>query len=409
MDKEKLWTKMFVSTSIVHFSLFLSMYLLIVTMASYAINVYDANTGMAGLVSSIFIIGVLLGRLYGGNKIEIIGKKKLLLIGNTVYVIMAFFYFLPLDIYTLMFIRILQGVGTGLATTATATIVSQIIPDSRKGEGIGYFSISVILSAAIGPLIGVFLINQFNFESIFIFSLVVGVIAIFLSNTIEEPSFEKVEITLDFKNKKNNTFRFSNYFESNAIPISMIVLIVAFSYSGLLSFVTTYSSEIQIVEAGGYYFLVYAFAVLLTRPFSGKLFDLKGTNSVVYPSLIFFTIGMLVISQATTSFIFLLGAVFIGIGYGNFQSSTQALAIKVTPIERIGLANSTYFIFLDLALGIGPLIIGVFIPIIGFRGLYLCLSIIILLGLTIYYFMHGRRDRKILGLVNKGEFNSLYK
>src|SRR5699024_6824199 len=105
---------MFVSTSIVHFSLFLSMYLLIVTMASYAIYVYDANTSMAGLVSSIFIIGVLLGRLYGGNKIEIIGKKKLLLIGNIVYVIMAFFYFLPLDIYTLMFIRILQGVGTGL-------------------------------------------------------------------------------------------------------------------------------------------------------------------------------------------------------------------------------------------------------------------------------------------------------
>src|SRR5699024_3288552 len=99
---------------------------------------YGASTSMSGLVASIFIIGVLFGRLYAGKQIENVGAKKMLLIGIVIFVIMSFFYYWEAGIYALIAVRIIQGIGIGLATTATGTIVSQVIPPSRNGEGISY-------------------------------------------------------------------------------------------------------------------------------------------------------------------------------------------------------------------------------------------------------------------------------
>src|SRR5699024_9022838 len=113
------------------------MYLLLVTMASYAMETFDASTSLSGLVASVFIIGVLFGRLFIGNKIEKIGVKKILIIGISMFVLLSFFYFLDAGIYFLIAIRIVQGIGVGLATTATGTIIAQVIPSSRNGEGIG--------------------------------------------------------------------------------------------------------------------------------------------------------------------------------------------------------------------------------------------------------------------------------
>lgn len=73
--------------------------------------------------------------------------------------------------------------------------------------------------------------------------------------------------------------------------------------------------------------------------------DIKGGNSVADPALVAFALGMYLLSQAHSSVVFLIAAVLIGFGYGNFQSAIQTLAIKVTPPHRMGLATSTYFFF----------------------------------------------------------------
>lgn len=398
MEREKLWTKEFISTSIVNFVLMLSMYLLLVTMAGYAMLRFEASTGMAGLVASIFIIGVLAGRLYAGRQIQKVGTKKMLLTGIVIFVIMSIFYFFDFGIYALLLVRVIQGVGLGLATTATGTIVSQVIPPSRNGEGISYFSISVVLSTAIGPLIGIILIEALNYTSIFIFSSAVGVLSLIMAWTIQVPVIEQQESKTEEKG-----FRLSDYFEKRALPISFALFVVAFGYAGILSFISTFSEEIGLVEAGGMFFLVYAVIILLTRPFTGKLMDVKGANSIAYPGIILAAIGMFILSQATTSFALLLAAVLIGLGYGNYQSCTQAVAIKVTPIERMGLANSTYFISLDFALGMGPLVLGLIEPVFGYRGMYAILGGVILVGLVVYHFMHGRADKKLMGLADEGQ------
>jgi MFS family permease len=388
MEKEKLWTKDFISISLVNFVMMLSMYLLIVTMASYATDTYQASTSMAGLASSIFIIGVLFARLYAGKEIARIGSKKMLIGGIMFFVLITALYLIPSNIYVLLIVRFLHGVGIGFAATATGTIVAQVVPAGRKGEGISYFSLSVILSTAVGPLIGLAMINEFGYQSMFIFSLVVGLASLPIAFMVNEP-------VVDYQGEKakSRIFSLGNYLEPNALPVSIVTFVIALAYSGTLSFIASFAKEAELTEAGSMYFFVYAMAVLVSRPFTGKLMDAKGANSVVYPALIAFALGMYALSQAHSSAVFLLGAALIGLGYGNFQSVAQTIAIKMTPPHRMGMATSTFFIMMDIGIGFGPFLLGYMIPDFGYRGLYLAMVPLIIAGVFIYYSLHGKKER----------------
>lgn len=387
--KDRLWTKDFINTSIVNFALMMSQYLLLVTMAMYAAGEYNASVGMAGLVSSAFIIGSLIGRLFGGKHITAMGGKKMLMIGSVLIVILTASYLIPMGIYPLIVLRILHGAAMGYAMTATGTIIAQIIPPSRNGEGIGYFSMSVVLATAVGPLIGVSLIAAYGFTSIFLFSFAMAIISLVIGLTVKAPPGQPSKST------DSGKFKIMDFFEKRAMPISAVMFVMAFAYSGILSYVTAYAESISLIQAGSLYFTVYGITVLLSRPITGPLLDRKGANIVMYPAIIMFAIGLAVISQASLTMAFLIAAALIGFGYGNIQSVTQALAIKVTPPERLGLANTTYFIALDLGLGFGPFLLGYIVPSLGYRGMYMTLAFVVLAGIIVYYFLHGRRDKEI--------------
>ena len=387
--KDRLWTKDFINTSIVNFALMMSQYLLLVTMAMYAAGEYNASVGMAGLVSSAFIIGSLIGRLFGGKHITAMGGKKMLIIGSVLIVILTASYLIPMGIYPLIVLRILHGAAMGYAMTATGTIIAQIIPPSRNGEGIGYFSMSVVLATAVGPLIGVSLIADYGFTSIFLFSFAMAIISLVIGLTVKAPPGQPSKST------DSGKFKIMDFFEKRAMPISAVMFVMAFAYSGILSYVTAYAESISLIQAGSLYFTVYGITVLLSRPITGPLLDRKGANIVMYPAIIMFAIGLAVISQASLTMAFLIAAALIGFGYGNIQSVTQALAIKVTPPERLGLANTTYFIALDLGLGFGPFLLGYIVPSLGYRGMYMTLAFVVLAGIIVYYFLHGRRDKEI--------------
>ena len=115
---------------------------------------------------------------------------------------------------------------------------------------------------------------------------------------------------------------------------------------------------------------MYAVFLLISRPFSGKLFDLKGENTVIYPSIVLFGVGLIILSQAQHGMSLLIAGAIIGIGFGTFQSSAQTVAVNLAPNNRIGLATSTFFVFYDFGIGIGPFILGFILPFTGFRGLY---------------------------------------
>ena len=391
MSKPKLWTKDFLIVSIVNFFLYFTFFLLIATITVFATENFQATPSEAGLASGIFVLGTLVARLFAGRSIEQVGRKKMLYIGFISLLITTLLYFIVNGLMFLYVIRFLHGAALGIASTATATIVANIIPIERRGEGIGYYALSTTLAAAIGPFLGMFINQHANFNMNFVLCTILIVFSFVTSLFLDVPKGELSKEQLD----KMKEFKFGNFFEAKAIPISIISAFIGLGYSGVLSFLTSYSIEIHLVDVASFFFVFYAAAILVSRPFTGRWFDTKGENFVMYPAFLLFAVGLFMISQVHQGFFLLLAGVFVGFGYGTFTSSAQAISIKVSPKERMALASSTYFIFADLGIGIGPFLLGFLIPNIGYRGLYVFLAIVVFACIVLYYFMHGRQVGRV--------------
>lgn len=388
-QKQNLWTKDFIFISVINFFLMLVMYLLIVTIAPFAVNEYGASTSMAGLVSGIFIIGTLIARIATGRIIGKVGSKKILIIGLVVSSVATAFYFAAGTMPLLLANRLFHGMGLGIASTATGTMVAQIIPQSRRGEGIGYFSMSTVLATAVGPFLGIYMSQHFEFTILFMLCLalaIVGLILFFFVNGNERV----VEPVVQDSVKRR--FTISNYIEVKALPIAFITLLAGIAYSGVLSFLSFYAIEVHVVKAASFFFLVYAVIVLLSRPFSGRLLDAKGANVIVYPALLVFAVGMFVLSGVHNGVMLLVAGALIGLGFGNFQSCAQAIALKGIPVERIGVATSTFYIFLDFGFGFGPYFLGNIATTMGYSHMYLLLMGVVVVAFIAFALLVGRKN-----------------
>ncbi|MGV9026028.1 MFS transporter [Lactococcus lactis] len=386
--KEKLWTTTFVVNMLLNFIFYLVFYLPTVVIGTMAMERYHASASIAGILSGIFIVGGFIARLWAGNNMKRLGAKKLLYIGTLIYFLLTFAYFFVHSVVLLLILRLVHGLGFGIAATASGTLAGAIVPSSRRGEGIGYYALSVTLSSAVGPFLSMFLYRTSGFYSLIWLSallLFIALVGIF---------FIHVEKTTDSSNSVDNKvhkkFAWSNYFEKEALPISLIAFLIGISYSSILSFMDAYARNIHLSEAASFFFLVYAITVLLSRPITGRVFDGFGDNFVMYPTYLFFALGLLLIGFAHSGWMLLLAAIFIGLGYGSFSPFGQAIAIRNSEAHRLGITTSTFFGFMDMGVGFGPFILGMFMPLLGYRNLYFASAILALLIAVIYHFVHGR-------------------
>jgi Arabinose efflux permease len=389
MDKSKLWTKDFLIDSMTNLIVYLVYYSLMVSIAIFAMDHFQASAGAAGLASGIFIIGGLVARTFTGRLIDQVGRKKTLYAGLCFFFITTLFYFQANSLLLLMAVRFLHGVGWGISATATGTIIAGIIPHERLGEGTSYYAMSATIASALGPFLGIFLIHRGSFNLILVLAcmlLVLCLIAVFFLK-VPEAKLSNEQLA------EMKRWTLNNFFEAKAIPISVVGIFFGVGISSIMSFLSPYTKTINLVDAGSFFFIIYAATIVLSRPFTGRWFDQKGGNFVMYPAFLLYALGFIILAEAHNGGMFLLAAIFAGLGYGTFISSGQALSVKLSPPHRMGLATSTFFCFVDGGAGIGPLILGLLMPVTGYRGLYLCTAMLILSCIFIYRFVHERKTK----------------
>lgn len=385
-----LWTKDFIFITLINFLMYIIHYALIVTVTSFTIDTFHAGEGMGGLAAGIFIIGMLFGRLFTGKYIDQLNLKKTLLASLVFSFVAIALYFLIHSLLILIIVRLIHGIAFGMASTTTGTYSSTIVPEDRKGEGIGYYALSTTVASAIGPFLGILINQRFSFESNFIVCLIcillAGVLSLFISN-IRQPM-------VDAENKEVNSVKgIGQFLQKQAIPISIVIVFVGIAYSSVLAFLDSYASHIGLAAAASFFFVVYAFSTFVVRPITGKVFDNYGANKVVYPVLVLFVIGLVLLSVTHSSWMLLFSAIFIGIGYDTLIPSFQTIAIQASPPEKIGLATSTFYIFADLGAGAGPTLLGILIGSVGYRNLYMLMALLLVGVIALYYFMHGRKHK----------------
>ncbi|MDQ0216777.1 MFS family permease [Oikeobacillus pervagus] len=387
-QKVKLWTKDFLSISFTSFFIFLTFYILLITLPMYILEDLQGSQTEIGLVVSIFLISAILIRPFTGKWVDTVGQKKILLISLILFLVSSLFYFWTTNLWLLLLLRFVHGVGFGMVTTATGAIVADIVPDARRGEGMGYFATFMNLAMVIGPFLGLTTVQHANFTVVFSICVLFSVLSFLCGLLVKIPSKPSVELA-------NTGLHFSNLFEKKAIPIALTAGAISFAYSGILSFLSVYAQEIHLVKAATFFFVVFAIVVILSRPFTGKWFDLHGDNIIIYPSILSLAIGLFLLSQATTSTVLLISGGFIGLGIGTLVPCFQTIAIKAAKPHRRGVATATFFTLFDLGLGVGSSILGFITGFIGYRYLYLSLSIYVLLTILLYFFLHGKNQKTI--------------
>ncbi|MBF0738111.1 MFS transporter [Staphylococcus arlettae] len=391
--KSPIWTKSFNINFLTNFLVYLCMYLLIVIIASYTKSTYNVSDSVAGLVSGLFIIGSLIGRFATGKYVNKIGPKRILLIGLILLIITQLFYFIEGSITILMITRILNGIATGVITTATGTIAAYVTPAERKSEGISLFSLSLVIGAAIGPFFGLLLIDAFPISFLFTICLLCGIVSLLISFFINI-QFDITQPAKTPSTTPKKAFDINNYIAKEAIPVAIIMMIAGLSYSSILTFLQFFAEEINLETLSSYFFIFYAIASLITRPVAGRLMDDKNENVVVYPAFIFLILTYFVLSITDTGWMLIVAGLLLGAGYGNISSSMQAIAIKVSPPAKYGIATSTYFIGLDLGLGFGPYVLGFITSTLSYGQLYGIMAIMIIFTTFLYFFVHGRKVKR---------------
>ena len=386
MNKPKLWTKNFTLLAVTNFFVALNFYITMVIVSSFAMEQFGASPSAGGLAVSIFVIGGFIARLFVGKWMEQIGRKRMLLIGLGLNLIMSLAYFVANNLIILDIIRFFHGVSFGINSTVIGGIVANIVPQERFGEGIAYSMLTVSLGTALGPFISMLLYQYGSFLMVFLCCSVVALLGLICPMPLTTPENKLTDQQLS----SMQGFKLSNFIEIKAIRISLICGLFYLCYSSVISFLTPYAKAIDLSMAASFFFIIYSGIVLISRPFIGKLFDLRGENYAMYPSMVSFILGMLMLSLAHNAFFLLCSALFIGFGTGSIQSCSMAIALKKAPAHRKGIANATFMMFTDFLTGIGPFMFGLIIPFIGYRGLYAVAAALAFFFLALYYYLHGK-------------------
>lgn len=389
LQKQRLWNRDFIAIFLSNFFIFTTFYTLLATLPMFVMETLDGTEQQVGLVMTSFIIAAVLFRPIAGKWVDELGRKKVLLIFVTVFVLATFLYLSVASVAFLLALRFVHGISFGVATTATGAIASDLVPEERKGEGIGYFAMSMNLAMVLGPFLGLTLAHQYGFFVLFITLSVLALSALFCGNVARIPKKAPVP-----KEKGQTSLHWKNFIEPKAVPLSLTALLLSFAYSGILTFIPVYAKELGLVEAASYFYVIYAIMIVLSRPIIGRLFDRFGEHVIIYPSIFLYVVGLIALSQAHTATMFLTAGAVIGLGFGTLFPSFQTVALRLTPMHRRGLATGTYLLFYDIGIGLGSVILGSIASAATYQDMYVFSAIEVAFAAVLYYFLHHRRKRK---------------
>ena len=382
--KEPIITKNFVCTFIAQLCLALVMYTLMSTITEY-VSASGATATVAGLVSGIYVVGGLFSRMYSGGAMERYGWKKIAMVFGLIHLGGSVLYFVADNIYLLILIRFIHGIGFGATMNAVMIIAMAGLPKSRYGEAAGYFMMSTSLGVAIGPFVGGLIYDSFGGDGCFmaaaLFSLTIVVSMSFVDTKELDPWYQKQAEPVSVPNRG---FSLANLLELKAVPISVCIFCLCFGYASLMSFYRLYGQATGLTEQFQYFFLIYAAALLVTRPMAGKLQDQYGDNSVCYPCITAQVVGIALLAWKPCMVTIVICALCGALGYGTMNSALNVIVNRQVSDDRRPYAVTTYWAFSDLGVGIAPAILGAVVTASDYHVMYYFAALISLIALPVY-------------------------
>ena len=375
-----------------NFSLFFAFYVLTPLLPLYLSEHFGATKDVIGLVLSGYTITALVLRPFSGYFVDSFPRKTVLMISFGLFAIFFAGYLAASTLLLFLIVRTLHGGPFGALTVSNSTVAIDVLPSSRRTEGIGYYGLSNNLSMAIAPTVGVFVYKYtHSFELLFWIALIVAVCGWMVDATLQLPEKETV------RNKQKLSW--DRFFLVQGWLIGLNMVAFGFSFGVLSNYLAIYGKEVMGITGGtGTYFMLCSIGLILSRLQGGRalrkgrLTHNAGSGMVI--SLVGYTLFILMPTLASlftfhsslfTSIGYYGSALLIGLGNGHMWPAFQNMTINVATNSQRGTANSTILISWDIGMGLGILLGGVISELLGYSAAFWTVVVVNASGVACFF------------------------
>lgn len=364
VDSGKLWNKEYIKVMICNFLLFFAFYLLTPLLPLYLDKQFDADKSMIGLVLSGYVVATLLVRPFSGFVVDSFDRK-------TVLTICFFAFFICFTGYVgagtlLMFaiVRTLHGIPFGATTVVNSTVAIDVLPSSRRNEGLGFYGLSNNIAMAVAPSAGIYIYHATdNFMLLFWLSLILAFGGFYCATKVKLPTREKVQA--------KPVLSLDHFFLGRAWLLAINISFFGLCWGVMSNYVAIYGkTQLGITDGTGIFFMLLSAGLITSRLFGSKSLRAGKMTRNATVGVLLSLAGYSLFAFVATEWSFYLSALLVGLGNGQMYPAFLNMFVKVAHHNQRGTANSSILISWDLGMGIGILLGGVIAENIGFSAAF---------------------------------------
>lgn len=374
--KERLFTHSYILLMTVSLITSFGYSMISTLISSYAVDL-GAGLTAAGALAGIFSISALVVRPFGGYASDRLDKRNLCVLATGAICLAMVGYAMTSAVEAMFLVRILHGAAFGISGTANMALVCEYAPESRLGEGLGYFGLGQVASQVMGPNVGIAVRNSLGYRPLFLMIAGMTVLAVMVLLCIPSTRQKNVE------KKPPAPFRLGNLIAKECIVYALVGGVFSLGNGIVNSFLILLGEQRSIVGIS-LFFSVNAVVMFILRLFMGRIADKKGLSLIVNASLLTSALSMVLIGRTASFWVMMMAAALKALGQGSAQISLQSACIKRVDALRVGIAASTFYIGADIGQGLGPILGGKISVMFGYETMFYCIAGVIILAAVLF-------------------------
>ena len=376
---ERLWNSNYCKVMIANFSLFTAFYLLTPLLPLYLHETFGATKDVIGLVLSGYTITALLFRPFSGYFVDSFPRKTVLMVCFTAFAIFFVGYLAASTLLLFTIVRTLHGGPFGALTVANSTVAIDVLPSSRRNEGIGYYGLSNNLAMAIAPSFAIFIYAQtHNFHLLFWLALIVATFGLIIDSTVKlkhQPS--------DVRPRKLSLDRF---FLKRGWLLGVNMVFFGFCFGVLSNYLAIYGKQVMGITGGtGTWFMLCSIGLILSRLQGGKALRQGRLTHNAAEGMVISLVGYTLFIACPNYIGYYGSAILIGLGNGHMWPAFQNMMICMAHHNERGTANSTILISWDVGMGLGILLGGIIAEDFSYATAFWTVAFVNLAGVVLYF------------------------
>lgn len=388
--KEKLWNSEYWKAMAGNFLLFFSFYILTPLLPIYLDAQFKADKDVMGLVLSGYVVAALIVRPFSGFIVDTFNRKRVLAICFFVFFILFTGYIGAGTLLMFAIVRTLHGLPFGAVTVANSTVAIDVLPSSRRNEGIGFYGLSNNLAMAFAPSVGIWIYHATdNFTLLFWIALVTAFAGFMAVSTIRLPKREPV--------KEKRPISFDRFFLTRGWLLAVNILCFGLCWGIMSNYVAIYGSEVlKITDGTGFFFMILSFGLFASRLQGSKALAKGKIVENAAMGVLLSLVGYGLFAAVEQSWAYYTSALLIGLGNGHMYPAFLNMFIKMARNDQRGTANSSILTSWDIGMGLGIITGGFLLEYISYSAAFWGAAIMQGVGVLIFFlatrtFFNARR------------------